>query len=214
MKYSRTRYPALSSAIAESGDASGFTITEFLISALLLLVISAPIFGMLNEIQRAAGYQTEVQAVLNNSRIAMQTLERHIRQAGNDPLGCGLTGISAISPAEVRIQSDLTGSAGSGNPDKGDPDGDTDDSGEDVTIRFNRTAGTLEVVSGGGSTQIVANYISGLSMQYYDSSGNTVAAGSGVRRISVTISGASLLPDPQTHQVFGLQLTSDIEIAT
>jgi type II secretory pathway component PulJ len=214
MKDSRIRYPALSCKIAESGSESGFTITEFLVSALLLLVVSAPIFGMLAEIQRAAGYQTEVQAVLNNSRIAMQTLERHIRQAGNDPLGCGLTGISVISPTEVRIQSDLTGSAGSASPDKGDPDGDIDDSGENVTIRFNGTARTLEVVPGGGSAQIVASYISGLSMQYYDANGNVVATGGGVRRVSVTISGTSLLPDPQTRQVFGLQWNSNIEVAT
>jgi type II secretory pathway component PulJ len=201
-------------AIAGSDKESGFTLTEFLISALILLVISAAVFGMLSDIQRVASYQTEVQSVLNNSRIAMQTLERYIRQAGNDPLGCGLTGISIVSSTEVGIQSDLTGSAGVVNPDKGDPDGDINDSGENVTIRFNRTARTLEVVPAGSSAQIVAAYISGLSLQYYDAGGNTTADGSEVRKISITISSASLLPDPQTHRVFAIQLNSDIQVST
>jgi Tfp pilus assembly protein PilW len=209
-----TEYSASSIAAAPAGNESGFTITEFLVSALLLLVVSAPIFGVMAETQQAAGYQVEVQAVLNNSRIAMQTMERHIRQAGNDPFGCGLAGIWAISPTEVRIRSDLTGSAGPGNPDKGDPDGDIDDSGENLTLRFNEAARTLEVVPFGGSAQIAANYISGLAMQFYDANGNPVAAGSCVRLISVTVSGASHLPDPRTGEIFGLRMVSNIKVLT
>ena len=198
---------------AESGSETGFTITEFLFSAAILLFISAAVFGMLAEIQRAASYQTEVQSVLNNVRVAMQTLERQIRQAGNDPLGSGLTGISIISSTEVRIQSDLTGSAGAGSPDKGDPDGDIDDSGENVIIRYNPTSHTLEIVSG-GSAQIIANYISGLSLQYFDESGTVATSGSDVRSIKVTLSGSSLLPDPQTHEIFSMQLNSGIQVST
>jgi Tfp pilus assembly protein PilW len=214
MTDANTEYPALSIGAAAAGNESGFTITEFLISALLLLVVSAPVFGLMAETQQAAGYQVEVQAVLNNSRIAMQTLERHIRQAGNDPLGCGLTGIWAISPTEVRIRSDLTGSAGPGNPDKGDPDGDIDDSGENLTLRFNEATRRLDVVSSGGTAQIVADYITGLSMQCFDADGNPVTAGIGVRRILVTLSGAGHLPDPRTGQIFGLRLVSNIEVST
>ena len=116
---------------------SGFTLTEFLIAASILLVLSSAIFSMLTEIQHAGSYQTEVQFVLNNTRIAMQTAERYIRQAGNDPLGSGVSGITIVSAQEIQIRSDLTGSAGPGNPDKGDPDGDIGDSGESIAIRFN-----------------------------------------------------------------------------
>lgn len=203
----------VSAEAAKPSEESGFSLTEFLIAALLLLVISAAVFGILNDTQRAAGYQTEVQAVLNNSRIAMQTLERHIRTAGNDPLAGGLTGISIVSSTEVGIQSDLTGSAGPANPDKGDPDGDIDDSGENITIRYNPKTRTLEVVPGGASAQVIANYISGLSLQYFDDTGNETSVGGDVRRISVTLTGASALPDPQTHQIFGVQLSSDIQIS-
>lgn len=197
----------------QTGEESGFTIAEFLISACILLIVSAAVFGILAEVQRTASYQAEVQSVLNNTRIAMQTIERYIRQAGNDPLGCGLAGIFIAAPAEVGIRSDLTGSLGPSSPDKGDPDGDIADSGENVIIRLNRTNGTLEVVSG-GSAQLVANYISGLSLQYYDAIGNITASGPDVRKISVTISGSSLLPDPQTHRVFAVRLNSVFKIST
>ena len=99
-------------------------------------------------------------------------------------------------------------------PDKGDPDGDTLDSGENVTIRYNSTTRSLEAVTGTGSVQIIAGCISGLSFRYYNADGTPVIAGEDVRKVNVTISGASLLPDPGTGRTFGVQLSSDFEIAT
>jgi len=193
---------------------SGFTLAEFLTSALILLVISASVFRELSDTQSSAAYQSEVQAVLDNTRIAMQLVERQIRQAGNDPFQTGISGITIISASQLRTQSDVTGSCGAGNPDKGDPDGDITDSNEDVTIRYNEAARTLELVPDGGPAQIVAGYISGLSFQYFDTDGNVTGIGSEVRRITVTISGSGLQPNPQTHEQFGVQITSNIEIAT
>jgi type II secretory pathway pseudopilin PulG len=193
---------------------SGFTLAEFLIAACILLIISGSIFRAFSDMQSSAGYESEVQAVLDNTRIGMQLIEKHVRQAGNDPFHIGIPGITIISASELRIRSDLTGSAGSGNPDKGDPDGDVSDSNEDVTIRYNGITRTLEFVPDGGPAQPVAGYISGLSFQYFDSSGNVTGAGNEVRRIRVSISGASLQPNPQTHHHFGIQLTSDVEIGT
>ena len=63
-------------------DQSGFTLTELLISTLILFIASAAIFSVLAEIQHTAGYQAEIQSVLNNTQIAMQTVQRYIRQAG------------------------------------------------------------------------------------------------------------------------------------
>ncbi len=192
----------------------GFTLTEFMISTLILLVVASAVFGLLCEIQRAASYQTEVQSVLNNTRIAMQAIERCIRQAGNDPHGSSVAAITIISATEVQVRSDLTGSLGSGNPDKGDPDGDTNDSGENVTIRYNINSRSVEIVPDGGSAQIIAGYISGLTFQDYDAGGGLTSIGSDVRRITVVLSGASLLPNPQTHQIFGVRVSSDVRILT
>lgn len=192
----------------------GFGLAELLVSTSILLVTAASVFGLLSEIQRKSSYQAEVLSVLNNTQIAMQMVGRYIRQAGNDPLHRGFTGITLAGPSEIGIQSDLTGSAGPGNPDKGDPDGDTFDSGEDVLIRYNNSTRSLEIVPGGSSAQVVAGYISGLSFLYYDSEDRPTAAGSDVRKIKVTISGTSLLPDPDTRRNFGVQLSSTFRMAT
>jgi type II secretory pathway pseudopilin PulG len=193
---------------------SGFALVEFLISALMLLMIASSVFALLSEIERKAGYETEVQAVLNNTRLAMHTVGRYLRQAGNDPFGRGLSGITLAEPSRVGIRSDLTGSASPGDPDKGDPDGDTLDSGEDVIIRCNSATHSLEIVLGGASVQVVAGYISGLSFEYFDSDGRPSATVSAVRRVRVTLSGASLLRDPYTNRIFGIQLVSDFQVAT
>ena len=197
----------------DSNSQSGFTLTEFLIAASILLVVSSAIFSMLTEIQHAGSYQSEVQSVLNNTRIAMQTVERYIRQAGNDPLGSGVTGITIVSAQEIQIRSDVTGSAGPGNPDKGDPDGDIGDSGESIAIRFNNRTRSLEIVPESGAAQIVAGSISGLSFQYYDADGHRTAASSEVRKVGISISGTSLQPDPRTGKVFGVQIDGEIRIS-
>ena len=190
---------------------AGFALTEFLIAALILFIVASAVFELLAEIQRAAGYQAEVQSVLNNTRIAFQTVERIIRQAGNDPLQSGLCGIVIVSATEVRIRSDRTGSSGAG---KGDPDGDIDDSWEDITIRHNPASQSLEIVPHGGPAQIIANYISDFSMEYYDAQGNPTDSGNEVRRITVIISGSTLRPDPDTKEPFGVKLSETIRIRT
>jgi Tfp pilus assembly protein PilW len=192
----------------------GFSLPEFLIATFILLVVTGAVFGMLGETQQSASYQTEVLGVLENTRIAMETAERIIRQAGNDPHSVGFQGVTIVSAQAVQIQSDLTGSSAPGNPDRGDPDGDTADSGENVTIRYNAGNRAIELVPGGGNAQMIANYISGFSMQYFDAAGAPTIVGANVRRIEVTITGASTLPDPRTRQTFSMQLRSDIQLAT
>ena len=190
-----------------------FSLAEFLISTLILLTMCAAVFTMLADTQRAATYQTEVQAVMENTRIALDTVERYIRQAGNDPKKVGFAGVTITSSTQVRLRSDLTGSA-AGYPDKGDPDGDTSDSGEDVTVQYNSGAKSVEIVPNGGSAQPIANYISAFSMEYYDAAGATTNNGTNVRKIRVSITGATTLPNPKTGKIFSLQLTSDFQLTT
>lgn len=191
---------------------SGFTLAEFLIVATVSLVISSSIFSMLFELQNAGSNQAEVQSVLGNAHSAMLTVERYIRQAGNDPLGIGVTGITIVSGEEIQVRSDLTGSAGPSNPDKGDPDGDVDDSGESVVIRYNSRTRSLEIVPEGGSAQIVAGFITGLAFQFYDSDGNLTSTSKDVRKVGITMSAAGVQPDQRTGKVFGMQIKSEIEI--
>jgi hypothetical protein len=193
---------------------AGFILAEFLLSTAILLLASASVYSVLAEIQRWTSYQSEVEAVIDNTRMAIETAERILRQAGNNPHNIALSGISIISSTQVRIKSDLTGSLGPGQPDKGDPDGDVNDSWEDVTIRYNPASGTLDLVSAGGSAQAIASYITGFSLKYYDASGAETSIGNDVREITITISGAAAVPNPQTHIPFGIQLSSTVQIAT
>jgi Tfp pilus assembly protein PilW len=190
---------------------AGFTLVEFLICSVVFLLVASNALAIMSDIQRTAAYQTELFSVLHSTRIALQTIERTIRQAGNDPLRNGFPGIIIINASSVQIQSDLTGSD-PGNPDKGDPDGDTDDTGENVTIRFNSQSRSIEIVPNGGTPQIIAGLISDLNFEYYDKDGVPTMVGSEVRKIAVVISGSSPIANPQTHQYFGVKLRSEIRI--
>src|SRR6266496_2951130 len=93
---------------------SGFTMVEFVLSAMILLLISAALFSIMAESQRSSSYQTEVHAVMDNTRIAMDTVEGYVRQASNNP--CATVGFAGVvmtaAPATpVQLRSDLTGSA-------------------------------------------------------------------------------------------------------
>lgn len=191
---------------------SGFALIELLISTLILMIVSAAVFGMLSDVQHTAACQAEMQSVINSAQVALQTIERIVRQAGNNPHGVSMAGIRIISSTEVQIQSDLTGSLGPGNSDKGDPDGDVDDSGENVSIRYNPAARTIELAPDGGGAQIIAGNISEFSLQYFDADGNLTGVGKDVRKIRVVIKAAGLQTDPKTHQRFGMEIGSDIQL--
>jgi type II secretion system protein J len=209
-------FPAAKGSGGKGGanDESGFSLAEMLMASAILLIISLAVFGALNGIQKTAGYQAEVQAVLDNTRNALQIMERCIRQAGNDPYKKGFEAISIVGPTEFRMRSDITGSAGPGNANKGDPDGDINDSGENLSIRYNSREKRLEMISRNGPAQIIAENISGLSLQYFDAEGNPTGIGDLVHRITVKIKGTSIYKDPKTRECFGVELESTVRILT
>lgn len=193
-------------------DAAGFTLTEFLIASTILLMMSVPMFETLNYLQEAALEQAEIQQIHENVRTALQTAARAFRQAGNDPYATGFEAVSPISTTEVRIRSDLTGSEAPGNPDRGDPDGDIMDSGEDILLRYNDSKDRLEMVRGKGSVQIVADTISGFALQYLDARGKPTPDGTKVRTIRIKISGIAGGSADPTHAPLSLERTGSIRI--
>jgi Tfp pilus assembly protein PilW len=191
----------------------GFTMVEFLVSAVIFMLVAGGVFSVLTQVQRTVSYQVEIQGVLESTRLAMETVERIFQQAGNDPHKAGFAGITITSPTEVRVRSDLTGSARPGSPDKGDPDGDTDDANEDITIRFDAAGQSIDLVSGGGPAQPIASNISAFGMQYFDRDGIATSTGRDVSRIRLSITGVSSFPDPQTGRAFSMELISDVRLA-
>jgi prepilin-type N-terminal cleavage/methylation domain-containing protein len=191
----------------------GFTMVECLVSSAIFLLVAAGVFGVLTQVQRTVSYQVEIQGVLESTRLAMDTVERILQQAGNDPHGVGFAGITITNSTEVRVRSDLTGSAGPGSPDKGDPDGDTDDAYEDITIRFDAAGQSIDLVYGAGAAQPIASNISAFAMQYFDRNGIATSTGKNVSRIRLSITGVSSFPDPQTGRAFSMELISDVCLA-
>jgi len=196
----------------QSGDASGFTLAEFLIASTILLILSIPMFDALNGIQEAAAEQAEILQIQDNVRVALQTVMRCIRQAGNDPFASGFEAVLPISATEVRIRSDLTGSEAPGNPDKGDPDGDIMDSREDILIRYNGSRERLEIVHGQGPAQIIADNISGFDLEYLDAEGKPTLNGTNVRLVRIKISGTAGGSIGAAHLPLSLERTGSIRI--
>jgi len=190
--------------------AAGFGLAEFLMSSLIFLLLSAAIYEVLARTQRTAGYQDEIQGVLESTRFALESVARVIQQAGNDPRGAGFPALVIVSATEARVRSDLTGSAAPGFPDKGDPDGDCADSGEDVTIRYSAASRALELASGDGGAQTIVNHIAAFRMLYFDCNGAATANGSDVCKVLVVIQAVSPIADPQTKVFFGMELSREI----
>jgi type II secretory pathway pseudopilin PulG len=193
-------------------DVSGFTLVEFLIASTVLLIIAIPLFGALNEIQKTAARQADMQQIMNNIRMAMQTVTRCIRQSGNDPYQAGFDAISILGPTEVRIRSDMTGSEAPGKPDRGDPDGDILDSLEDIRIRYNNLKSRIEMVSSKGSVQILADNISGFSLRYLDDTGIPTMDDSRVRTVRIQIRGTGGIKTLPVSKQFGIQWIETIRI--
>jgi type II secretory pathway pseudopilin PulG len=188
---------------------SGFALTEFLISTVVILVLSAGLFTMLTDVQSTAGYQTEVLNVMENTRTAMNIIGRDIMQVGNNPRSAVFTPIPMASATQVQICADLTGLAGGS---QGDPDGDVLDENEDIIIRHNQSNRSIELVAANGTVQTLADHISGLTLQYLDADGNTTTVPANVRLIRVSISGSSTVANPRTRKTFGLTITGDFTL--
>ena len=182
----------------------GFSLVEFLVSVVILMVLSAGIFTMLTDAQGTTGYQTEVLGVMENTRIAMNVLGRYIVQAGNNPRGGTFTPVTITSATEVRLRTDVTGSV---SVSQGDPDGFADDADEDIRIQYNAGQRRIKLIDGNGNSRDLAQNISGFSMEYLNASGTATSVGADVRSIRVTITGASTVANARTGKTFGQTLT-------
>jgi hypothetical protein len=187
---------------------------ELLIATLVFSVVMAEAYALLRDMQVDAAYQGEAQAVMDNARIVMQTAEKYLRQAGNDPLGVGFAGVTVLGGGAVQVRADLKGSLGASDPDKGDPDGDVDDADETATLRFNPASRSFEVVSAGGTAQVVGDHIHDLLFRCYDAEGEPTVDGGRVRRVEVVVTGVAAHPHPKTGKTFAVELRSEVRVSS
>jgi hypothetical protein len=127
--------------------AEGYTLLEMLLALMLSVTILGAFLGAADCIQRWGLELNQVLERDRNAALAPLLLTRWVYSAGNNrwtghlPQGCSL------ESGYLRVRSDLDGPGGF-------PDGDLDESYEDIAIRQNGS--DLQIRSGAGSFQPVA----------------------------------------------------------
>jgi type IV pilus assembly protein PilW len=131
--------------------------------------------------QKSYVLQGEVAAMQQNIRAAMFFMQREIRMAGCDPYKSGSIGFVTATANVIQFTEDVRGST-SDSP----PDGDADDSNEDITYNLTDSDGDgdNDLVR---NNQLVAQNIDALNFVYLDGDGNTTATLGDIRSVQITI---------------------------
>ncbi len=187
---------------------SGFGLTETMMSSLILILLGLAIIDGMTGLQSVAALQADLQAVMESGILAADAIERIVRQGGNDPFLAGFEPFSIPASGELWVRSDITGAASPGDPNKGDPDGDADDSLEDILIRRGQSTDRLEMTTGSGGLQIVAEGIAALQIDFFDASGVQTVAADAFSRARITLRQAN-----RTGRFAGVLLLSDVQLA-
>jgi type IV pilus assembly protein PilW len=159
----------------------GFTMVELLVAMAISLLAMAAIYSTFLTQQKSYRVQGEVAAMQQNLRAAMFYMQREIRMAGCDPYNSGGIGFITANSNLIRFTEDVVGNT-PGSP----PDGDTDDSNEDITYNLvdSDGDGDNDLVRKG---QLVAQNIDALNFVYLDADGNTTTTLNDIRSVQITI---------------------------
>ena len=166
----------------------GMTLLEILISSVIFTVVAGGIFTIFEQSQHSFRSQGDLTEVVQQSRIAMDLIQTYMRQAGNDsenvfgsqtpPFSHSHSGISPIeysAAGYIQINSDITGSVGTGLGATGDPDGSFTARGEKVIVRYDAAQDELNIDIGDGE-QVLAENISDFALTFYDLAGNQITS--------------------------------------
>ncbi len=153
----------------------GLTLIELMVVLVLALLLMATTF-LVYQIQHKTGQeQNQVSMMQQDIRAAMEMITRDIQMAGCDPSMGQIGGILEEGSNAITLEMDITGAGG-------EPDGDANDSGENV--RYSLSANTIirsDNQPAPGNNSIIAYNIDNLSFIY-----NTDGAGD-IDSVSVTI---------------------------
>ncbi|MEA2014583.1 MAG: prepilin-type N-terminal cleavage/methylation domain-containing protein [Thermodesulfobacteriota bacterium] len=170
----------------------GFTIIELLIAMVVGLVLLGAMYSVFTMHNKIFNTQEQIAEMQQNARAAMDIMTREIRMAGYDPLGSAGAGIISAASDSLNFTLDTTGTADS-------PDGDINDSNENITYSLYTTSGIQKLgrkSTAAASNQPVAEHVQSLAFQYRDANGATTATPANVRRIQVTLTVQTAIPDP------------------
>ena len=166
----------------KSLSTQGFTLIELLVGMVVSLLAMGAIYSTFLNQHKSYLVQEEVAAMQQNIRAAMFYMQREIRMAGCDPTGLAGAGITAASANSITFTEDVwNGTSG------GSPDGDVDDSNEDITYNLDDSDGDGVVDELDRNNQTVAQNIDALNFVYLDANGNTTATLADIRSVEITV---------------------------
>lgn len=204
----------------------GMTLLELLISTAIFGVVAAGIFTIFDQSQHSFRSQGDLTEMVQQTRIAMDQIQSYIRQAGNDsenvfdsqtpPFSHSHSGIFPIeysAAGYIQINSDLTGSVGSGLGATGDPDGNFTARGEKVIVRYDAAQDELNIDIGDGE-QVLAENISNFTLTFYDLAGNQISSPASnegdIARVQIHLEAETENLDQETGKIQSITLESDV----
>ncbi len=205
----------------------GFTLIELLIYIALFGILSTFIYSLFIQNFKTHSSQQNTMVMTQDLRASMGLMIRELRLAGYDPNDAG--GVGFLDDADdrydtdgnsIRFTTDITDTAGTGNPD-----GLTDGPNEDVNYYLYTSGGIQKLgrrTSGGGNPQPVAENISGLTFAYTFADGGTGTPDltdgdttndlDDIRAVQITITAETAEKDPLTKQKKTKAYTTAVKI--
>ncbi len=153
-------------ALSSHKKNQGLTLVELLIALVIGLLVLTAVLNIFVSQNRTNAVQQEVAYAQQNVRAAMDLMAREIRSAGYDPTDSGLTPIPTATATSIQVRADFVNGG----------DGDTGETGEDVTYSEVTDANGTYLVRNdtANSDRIVYDVVPGsLQFTYYQSGSST-----------------------------------------
>src|SRR5688572_12900475 len=173
---------------------SGFTLVEFLISSLMMMIVMGGTLLLATRIQEGYQFQTDDTVVEQEARYALDWIARDLRSAASDPYNVIPNNQSifldpnggANNDDSIRIQADISPNG---------PDGDIADAGENITIALdtvNRVITRADTNSAAPAAVAMTDTIfTDLSFTFLDASRTVTATSDLIAYIQVQVTAQS-----------------------
>jgi type IV pilus assembly protein PilW len=167
----------------------GFTLVEVLISLVIGMVVLAALYAVFTIQNKNFAKQEQMAEMQQIARTAMDSMAREITMAGYDPNKSLPTpapanaAITAAGATSLSFTSDLNANSA------------LTDANENVTYAFDGANYRITRNTGGGDQPFAEN-IQGLTFTYYDAAGAVTATAADIRRIQISITARTAMPDP------------------
>ena len=173
---------------------SGFTLVEFIISSLMMMIVMGGTLLLATRIQEGYQFQTDDTVVEQEARYALDWIARDLRSAASDPYNVIPNNQSifldpnggANNDDSIRIQADISPNG---------PDGDIADAGENITIALdtvNRVITRADTNSAAPAAVAMTDTIfTDLSFTFLDASRTVTATSDLIAYIQVQVTAQS-----------------------